>query len=279
MSRFLRYSLLAAALGLTGCASLASYLIDSQKPEQQVIIDGQTDDWAGRLYIVENERVSLGLVNDRDNLYLCLLAEDDFTRAQIMMQGLTVWFDPQGGKKKTLGIKHPLGRPPGERRMPRPGDNPEKPEFETPPEELAAELEIIRPEHEEPQRMSIADAKGIELKAVPSSGLLVYELKIPLRLAEEHPIAVGAEPGKTIGLGFETGKLDPLDMPRQGPGGMPGGRGGLPPVGGRPGGVGIGGFGRGPGRLPGIRFWAEVKLDPGPGGSSPEPARISRILD
>jgi len=248
--------LLLLALGLAGCSTFTTFSTESQPLDHQIIVDGKTDDWAGNLYVVEGERVSLGLLNDRDNLYICLLAEDNITRSQIMMQGLTIWFDPQGGKKKTLGIKYPIGLPPGERPMPRIGENPEEPGFDNLPSELPKELEIIRSEKETPQKLNIAEAKGIELKAVPSSGLLVYELKIPLVQTEEHPIAVGAEPGKTIGIGFETGKLDLSKMPRERSGGMP-------PMGGgrdRGGMGGMGGFGRGPQMLQGLKIWAKVQL-------------------
>ena len=110
--------LLLLSLGLAGCSTFNTFLTDSRLPDHQIIIDGKSDDWRGELYIAENERVSLGFLNDQENLYVCLLAENNFTRNQIMMQGLTVWFDPQGGKKKALGIKFPLGMPAAERPMP-----------------------------------------------------------------------------------------------------------------------------------------------------------------
>ncbi len=255
------------ALGLAGCGTIKTFLIDSQPPVRDIAIDGKTEDWTGHLIIIGNERVSLGLLNDRDNLYVCLLAEDDFTRSQILMQGLTVWFDPQGGKKKRLGIKYPIGLPPGERRTPGMGEDPEGPGFDKLPEKLLTELEIIRPENDAPQKLNLAEAKGIELTAVSSAGLFAYELKIPLRRTGQHPIAVGAEPGKTIGLGIETGKLDLSRMPRGRSGGVPS-VGGLPPGGGmRPG----AGFGQGPQMLEGPKFWIIVRLVPAEEG---RPAQI-----
>lgn len=252
--------LLLLFLGLASCSTFNTFSTESRPPDHQIIVDGTTDDWRGDLYVVEGERVSLGLLNDRENLYVCLLAEDQVTRAQIMMQGLTVWFDPQGGKKKAFGIKFPLGMPPGERTFPS-EDNQEGPGFENPPGVPLTELEIIRSDEETPQKLNISQVKGIEIKAVPSTGLLVYELKIPLIQTEQHPLAVGAEPGKTIGIGFETGKFDPSKMRRRS-GGMPGG-GGRPPMGGGSGQGGRGGmdrFGRGFQMLESLKIWAIVKL-------------------
>lgn len=110
--------------------------------------------------------------------------------------------------------------------------------------------------------MKIEEAKGIEVKAVPSSGLLIYELKIPLVQTEQHPFAVGAQPGKTIGVGFETAKFDPSQMRQRRAGGTPGGRG-MPPMGGgrsRGGMGGMGEFGRGPQMSESLKIWAKIKL-------------------
>jgi len=274
MSRTVRMAVMLIVLGLAGCSTFSTYLIDSQRPAQPIIVDGQTEDWAGRLYIIGDGPVSLGLANDRDNLYVCLLAEDNFLRAQIMMQGLTVWFDPQGGKKETLGLKYPLGRPRGGRPGPGPGQEPEGPDFDRLPAQPPAEVEIIRAGEKNPQKMSIAEARGIELRAVSSSGLLVYELKIPLLRSADHPIAVGVEPGRSVGVGFETGKADFGGMMGQGPRGIPGGGSGVPPTGGGPGRGGRGGLGMGPGRTAGIRIWTILKLDPGGSGDSAAPARL-----
>lgn len=52
--------------------------------------------------------------------------------------------------------------------------------------------------------MEIAEVPGIEIAVAPSRGLLVYELRIPLLQTESHLVAVGAQPGRTIGIGFET---------------------------------------------------------------------------
>jgi len=266
-------SLLLLTLGLAGCSTFSTFTTESRFrfPERQIIIDGKTDDWRGDMFFVENELISLGFLNDQENLYVCLLAENNLTRAQIMRQGLTVWFDPHGGNNKVFGVKFPLGLPPREGTNSSKGDL-EEVEEKTAPEGPLTELEIIRSEKETPQRLMIANVKGIEIKAVPSAGLLVYELKIPLIQREEHPYAVGAEPGKTIGIGFETGKFDSSQMRRKGSGETPGG--GRPPMGGSRGrggmGGGMGGLGRGSQRPESLKIWATVKLAQGQGNLEPE---------
>jgi hypothetical protein len=254
-------------LGLVGCSSFTTYTTKSLPAEQEIKIDGKTDDWLGALSIIEDGSVSVGFRNDRESLYVCLMVEEEFLLAQIMRQGLTLWLDPRGGTAKALGIRYPLGMPRGERPEEQ-GEEPGPPPSEGYPEEAKLELEIIRSEKEAPQRMEIEEARGIEVIAVPRRGLLVYEIKIPLIQTESQLIAVGAQPGQTVGIGFETPKPDRSQRPEPRSGGIPGGGGGRPGGGGMPptgGGRGAG-PGGGPGRgmmgeMPnGFKIWALVHL-------------------
>jgi hypothetical protein len=269
------------AWGLIACTRVRTFTTQSRSPERQVVIDGRSDDWAGHLFIVEEAGIALGFLNDKDNLYVCLRADVISTRGQIMRSGLTIWFDPKGTKKKELGIRFPIGMSPDERPMPRGdfGDEEEEPVLERPGQERLNELEILRSSKDEPEKMAVAEAKGIEIKVLPSRAGLVYELRIPLAGSDASPIAVGAEPGKTIGIGFETGKFEFGDMPR-GRGGMPGG-GGLPPMGGGMGRAGMGGMGRMRGgrgfQMPeDIKIWATVRLSSGESGAPAELRSISQ---
>lgn len=256
--------------GLSGCSSYTTYATNSLPALQQIKIDGKTEDWLGALSIIEDGSVSVGFRNDRESLYICLMVEEEFLQAQIMGQGLTLWLDPRGGTSKALGIRYPLGMPRGEGREER-GEELVPSTSESPPEEALSELEIIRSEKEAPQKMEIKEARGIEIIAVPTRGLFIYELKIPLLQTESQLIAVGAQPGQTVGIGFETPKPDHGQRPGPPSGGMPGGGGG------RPGGAGMppmgGGRGAGPGGGPGggmmgempngLRVWTLVHLSSG----------------
>jgi hypothetical protein len=251
-------------LGLAGCSSYTTYATESLPRQEEIKIDGKTDDWLGFLSIIEDGSASVGFRNDGENLYVCLMVEEETLQAQVMRQGLTVWFDPKGGKAKSLGIRYPLGRPRGERPEEPPAEPGSPPSGDFSAEAMSA-LEILRSEKGEPQKMEIAEVPGIEIVAAPSRGLLVYELKIPLSQTELHLIAVGAQPGRTIGIGFETPKPDRSQMPGPPSGGMPGG-GGQPPMGGMPGGGGGGRPGGSPGgrmmgEMPeGLKFWTLVQL-------------------
>jgi len=258
-------------LALAGCSPITTYVMDSLPPELKITIDGKTDDWRGALSVLEDGNASIGFSNDQEYLYVCLIAEDELGRAQIMMQGMTVWFDPQGGTKKAFGIKYPLGISPGERPM-RPRGERGEVGFEDFPQEALSELEIVTSEKETPQKMPVEEAKGIEIKAVPASGLMVYELRIPLIQTEEHPFAVGAEPGKKIGVGFETGKFNPGKMPGRPSGGLSPRGGGSGPGGGR-----MGGLGMMPETPKGLKIWAQVQLSLGKSGGRMELWSVAKI--
>jgi len=120
------------------------------------------------------------------------------------------------------------------------------------------ELEILGLGKDEVKKIPVEEAKGIEIDIEFSSGMLVYELKVPLIQSEQHPYAIGAEAGSSVGIGLETAKMEWPNMRRETSGGRVGGG----PTGGMRGGTG----GRGmPGgrrsRMPQpLKIWAVVQL-------------------
>ncbi len=265
-----------AALGTSGCRSFSTFSVDSRPAVPEVVINGSSDDWAGRTYSIGGGEVSLGFMNDGGYLYITLLTGDRAIGRQIMTGGLTVWFDPNGGQKKVSGIRFPI-----------PGIRPEEPGMqlaEPPVEEEEegtepepgpgtgpAEIEIIASEKASPRRMALDDAGGIEAAIGPAGAFFVYELKIPLARSEKSPFAVDAAPGAIVGIGFETGRPSRRAGPRAGGEGRPEGAG-TPPGGGQmTGGIRPRQGGLGPGAGPDwqpdlpkdLKLWAFVRLSGG----------------
>jgi len=228
---------------MTGCGSIE---LDSQWKEREIIIDGKSSDWLGSLYFFEGEDISVGFLNDESDLYVCLIAAEPTILAQIMMQGFTAWFDPAGGKEKTFGIRFPLGRQAlRDRDMDirmRNRDREQDPqEIQQRFLESQTDLEIIGPGEDKRIKMPIKEAEGIDIKVEASSGMLVYELRVPFRSSDQHPYAIGVQPGDGISVGLEIPKMDRnalrnrmggrgsggMGMPGGGRGGMGGGRGGM----------------------------------------------------
>ena len=255
-------------------AGCGTFELNSLWRQNAVNIDGKTSDWLGKLTYLEEYHFSVGIMNDSDYLYICLIADNILLPSQIIRQGFFVWFDPEGGKEKAFGVKFPLGM----MAMRSPRDKAQAPvkrpatrqEFDPSMREnldfLFDELEILGPNQEVLERLKLEDIKGIEAQFLNSSGLMSYEIKIPLEVSPElsHTYAIRTQPGKTIGIGFETPKLDRVNM--RAPGGMSGrgggmgGRGGMGGIGGRGGMAGRGGRGGMQPQMERLNVWISSTL-------------------
>ncbi|MCH7573866.1 MAG: hypothetical protein IIA59_01960 [Candidatus Marinimicrobia bacterium] len=244
---------------------------------QEIVIDGDQQEWSGKLVIPKRENIAIGIMNDDSYLYVTMSTSDRRTMMQIMRMGLTVWFDPGGKKKKVLGIKYPIGGPDtgmrsaGGRNR---GSN-EMPDLESQIEALQESqlwIEVLGPDKNDITRLSISDGHGIKVEVGSSpDGRFVYELRIPLERTPGSPYAIYSSLAKTVGIGFETGAMDLQAMRGQRGGGMrSGGRqggGGMRGGGGRGGGMrggGMRGGGAGQQMPKPFKYWARVSLATGP---------------
>ncbi|KPL18929.1 MAG: hypothetical protein AMJ92_05465 [candidate division Zixibacteria bacterium SM23_81] len=270
-TRFPQLGIIIATLAtsLVGCGGQE---LTSTWRDREVTIDGVDDEWENAMTYVEDKNVAIGLLNDQEYLYICL-ASIDFQRVhQMIGSGLTVWFDPKGGKKKTFGINFPLemqfsGEDMSPEKMPMPRESAPDPErLREMVKESAKEMVILGPEKGKSIRMLTHGSEEIAVRLDYSGGKLVYELRVPLIRGPQHPTAIGAGASEIIGVGFETAEFDREMMrnrmrEKMG-GGMPPGGQGMPPGGMRGGGM------RG-GRMPGgqrperLEYWAKVQLASG----------------
>ena len=221
---------------LVGCGL---FEMDSKWRDRDIVIDGKSGDWLNTMLYFEEKRISLGLLNDENSLYVCMIVDDPFIRGQIVRQGFELWFDPEGGKKRIFGIRFPIGMLEAEvspeemeaRRVPmKPSRGEQDPErLSQALRKQMDELEILGPGKDESMRMPVEEAEGIEVKIDIASGMIIYELKVPLHLSEESPWAINAKAGDLIGVRLEVPKMDLGEMRRRMGGGMgmPGGRGGM----------------------------------------------------
>ncbi|MCX6134340.1 MAG: hypothetical protein NTU47_11055 [Ignavibacteriales bacterium] len=254
----------AVVLFLQGCGS--SLQLTSKWSERKIQIDGDLKEWSDSTLFVQKDDIRFGVMNDNEFLYVCVISSKPNIGRQIIFRGMTVWFDPNGGEKKTFGVRFPIGMRMGT--MPMKPDDEETDQrgnrFDAMNRQALSDFEFIGPTEKDLQMVSRLQGQGIEMHLTSAPERFVYELKIPLAYSSAHPYAIESRPGAPIGVGFETNAL-------QRPGGMGGpegageGGGGRGGVGGGRGGVGGVGGGRG-GRMPG---------GAGPGGDRPGGANIS----
>ena len=251
---------------------------DSHSVDGPIRIDGNFDDWTGNAGGLEpfgKDALAIQALNDGTFLYLRLSASDPGVRSQIVRRGLTIWFDPKGGTKKTFGIRYPVIENPGgddergayrgiggyggHRRPTGEGGSPgaARDDSEQPPDRV----DIVGPGKDDEVSLTREHLQGVDVAFTTVQGVLQYELKVPLARSSDLPYAVGAAPSATIGIGLETPKPVQRSFGGEAGGGEPGGGFGGGGFGG--GGFGGGGFGRGGfGRGGGHRGGGEREFQP-----------------
>ncbi len=263
-----------ASLSFNGCTSML--LVKSSWNDNQIVVDGKDNDWGDTMFYIPDAQMTAGIRNDSNYMYVILRTSNRQQTFQMLGLGLTLWFDPSGGTGQKFGIHFPLGRMEGGNYMRREEGAAENPDDNQNQNYgftgmTQNEFELLGVNENGPVRLSIADAKGIELQLNDSQTGLIYELRVPLRTSPDHPYAINAK-GTSIGVGFEGGKFQrPEGGSRgrrgggegEGQGGEGGGEG-TPP-----GGYGRGTRGGGRGRSSGgeerqapkqIDFWLKVRL-------------------
>src|SRR5262245_8252449 len=276
-SAFIRSSVLICAvvspLLLSPISAAEKLHFDSHQRDGAIAVDGRFDDWTGNLEPLGGNPESIQILNDGEFLYLRLTASEAGARRQIMRQGLTVWFDSGGGTKKKLGIRYPVIEP-GESgvggyegRGHQSGGA-----QSTEPAAPADRVDILGPGKDDARSLTREHSSCVDVAIRSEEGTLQYELKVPLAKTADHPYAIEAEPGKAIGIGFETGKAEQSSYGRGGGGygGGGGGYGGGGMGGGHRGGMGGHGGGGGGGHRGGeqggyqqskpLKAWATVTI-------------------
>ncbi len=220
ISKFLLFGVLGLIMSFV-FVSCEKYEIKSRWRDRDIDVDGRSMDWLDTLTYVEEFNVSVGIAKDTDYLYICAVVENPFVRMQVMRQGLTVWFDPKGGREKAIGVRFPLGSQGKREPSAEFGEEPDIDKLQRMFPMSFNELEILGPNRKDVRRMRKAEAKGIDVTMSVSSGKLVYELKIPLIKSSDWPYAINVQPGSSFGIGIETSsRRDMGQSPRRKTGGM-----------------------------------------------------------
>jgi hypothetical protein len=255
----------------------------------EIRVDGQSRDWENlSRFVMDKPQGSFALCNDEHNLYLLFHFTDSVMARMIERQGVVIWFDKQGKKKKSFGVTYRTGRAsfgwnepalPETNERDRGGDQPKR-EDQTrkdikpsAPEGLAVLNGSMR------DRIPISDQEsGVPTAGFSSdNGRTTYEFSIPLT-STEAKYAIDALPGSVFSMGFEFAGGEPEMKQKKregsggdherGPGGGGGSRGDAPPDGGGPGERGRGGQGKpggrhgdsGPKTLDHTEIWFSVTL-------------------
>ncbi|HTY37240.1 MAG TPA: hypothetical protein VMH23_09025 [Bacteroidota bacterium] len=239
----------AAAFAMQGCGS--SLQIASKWSDHALQVDGDLKDWSDSTLFVQKDDIRCAVMNDDEYLYVCVLSSKPRLGPQVMMRGMTVWFDPNGGDKKTYGVRFPIGGR-GVNLLNRPEDE----ETDQRGNRLDAmqrpsvtDFEFLGPTEKDVQMVSRMQGQGVAMHLTSTPERFVYQLRIPLAYSSAHPYAIESHSGAKVGVGIETNTFQRPTGAEGGEegqgrgegGGGGGGRGGMTGRGGGRGGRGGGG--------------------------------------
>ena len=257
--RFLVLSAASIALALTMAAGCSATLVTSKWKGDRIKIDGDAGDWSDSTASFGNDDAAFKITNDEEYLYLLMVTQKREIARLIVTRGLTIWFDPNGGDKKTIGLHYPVGvgaagrfQQDGVPLGPEQGGD-----FRG---RLMEEVEFWGPTVRDRVHFRRAQGKGIEVQFGEHDARFVYEARVPLIFSLEHPYAIETSTGSTIGVTIETTTArEALGGGEQRAGAPGGGRGGGLGGGGRGGRGGVGGGGQ-PSRGAEITQFEPVKV-------------------
>jgi len=211
--------------------------LPSSFTRSEIRVNGIADEWTGRLFPLGDRPIQVGVQNDRDFVYICLTTKDSSVRMQLTSVGADIWINGAAKKDQTFGVRFPTGPSMEPSRFRDDGDR-----GSGGLGAASSEIEILLGKKVGDRiRIPRSTAAPFEAALGEDDGMLVVELKVPLRPMGDRPNAVGAEPGQRIALGLFIGAPAPrperderLDAPPGHSGGMGGtmgpGRGTLPPM-------------------------------------------------
>ena len=91
-------------ISFIGCSS--SEVMLSSAAESKIVVDGNHEEWNGKLKYHEDEAAAVGFQNDEENLYICLVTSNKSSVMKMMTLGLTIWFEP-ANDEQIIGLQYP----------------------------------------------------------------------------------------------------------------------------------------------------------------------------
>jgi hypothetical protein len=166
---------------------------------ETVTVDGLSSEWQ-KLEPLDRGP-SVGAVNDGEFLYVVIAARDPESIAYLST-GLILWLDASGRRAETFGL-----RIAGVEQPPLPGMTPTAPVSSGPASISTTVLDrfdVLGPGRNQRRLVDLTPELGIEIASSRAETEVAYELKIPLQKTASRTYAIGAAPGRTIGLGVAT---------------------------------------------------------------------------
>lgn len=185
--------------------------INSHYIGNKITIDGKTGEWQDKLVYFKNEDLSVGVANDDQNIYMCLISSNTDLNRSLFRNGLITWFDINGQTKERFGIKFPRGMDPAQRKaMQTNRQNQRRPEqrFSRGRENVMTQFEVLSMDGFRQLNPIHNNTHNISLKLNRQPDHVVYEIKIPFETLNSNSPSLAIEKGGRVGIGFELGEVE-----------------------------------------------------------------------
>jgi len=223
---------LVCSLLIQSCAGKKN-LLKINHTETPIEIDGELTEWGERGSFFK-ESIRYGFLMDSTHLYIFIEAKEQNDIMKIVGLGFTFWFNTDGKKKKSMGIRYPIGSFGDEMagRIRQGGARGQRGADPLMMNELLSQgLDRIgfigfKVEEEMYTEMALEEF-GVQARAsFNQNGLFINEIAIPKKLI------LDGEHSSKLAVGLISDKLEMPSMPAGGGAGRPGGGvGGRPPQG------------------------------------------------
>ncbi len=196
--------------GFFGCSS--TEIIQSNLLQNSIVVDGNQDDWNGKLKYFEEENIAVGFQNDDKNLYICLATANKANSMKMLSMGLTIWFQPENGGLK-VGLQYPKQRTKTSPRnlMGKNRAQNEENDFDVSVKTLMQnqnEFSLINEDEEMIFVSPINSNNGYEIKIGTQNQQFVYEAKIPIGNNSLATMPIDIYPNEMVTILLESGKID-----------------------------------------------------------------------
>ena len=178
-------------------------------------VDGSADTWSPFLRPLGDLPMVIGVQNDADFLYLCVKTSKPALKRQLLSTGLTAWANGKGKNNLTkgYGVRYPLIKAKEDKEHE--GGMPGAPSAEEGSEAKAPapppEFELIGPTEDNRRLVDFADDQPVAAALGDDSGVMVLEMKIPLKPSDAMPLVMGVTPGTPVAVLLAT--VPPREKP------------------------------------------------------------------
>jgi hypothetical protein len=184
-------------------SSCANYTLQSDWKNREITVDGTSNGWNGVLVQPGKEDFRYGIVNDTDNLYLCLSVSNGELKRRVMMQGLVLYFETSGPDAHSFSIRYPIGVQEQlnniRKRLSDIDEDLRKAVFDN----RLSEMDIDTNGSRKTDRRSVKVSTDPEIKMTEDRDSLFYVLKLPLARGSNSTVYLGCKPGDMVRMRLE----------------------------------------------------------------------------